>query len=65
MLFKMCKAANKPMFAMQAGLGQLAYYCATQGKLAHVINGNERGGPLKNIQTVLNGEEAKLQALDP
>lgn len=65
LLFKMCKAANKPVLAMQAGMGQLAYYCATQGLLTHVINGNERGGPLKDIQRVLNGEEQKLKAFDP
>ena len=49
LFFKMCKAAEKPVIAMGLGVSQLVYYCATESKLMQVVNGNEKGGPLKRI----------------
>ena len=49
MLFRMCKAVNKPVLSMGAGVAQLAFYCATQARRFQVLNGKETGGPLKRI----------------
>lgn len=50
---------------MGGGMAQLVYYCSTQSKIYKVVNGNERGGPLNKINSFLQGNHAKLSALDP
>jgi hypothetical protein len=63
----MCKLAEKPVLVIGGGISQLAYYCATEGVVSRrikVINGFEKGGPLKNITKVLDGNPKKLKALE-
>ena len=64
LLFKMCKLAEKPVLATGAGMSQLVYYCATYSRPMQVINGNEKGGPLNKIHSVLGGDLGKLSQLD-
>jgi hypothetical protein len=52
LLIKMCKAIEKPLLVMGGGFSQLVYYCATLGKQIKVINGNERGSALSNLQNI-------------
>ena len=61
----MCKLAEKPVLATGAGMYQLVYYCATAGRSLQVINGNEKGGSLRKIESVLGGDVDKLKKLDP
>jgi hypothetical protein len=45
----------------------LAFFCATEGVVTRrmkVINGYEKGGALKKIHEVLDGDVRKLKALD-
>jgi hypothetical protein len=48
----MCKMTHKCLFASGIGMQLLVYYCATNLAELNVINGNERGGPLKAIKEV-------------
>jgi len=48
----MCKMTNKCLFASGVGLQLLVYYCATNLAELNVINGNERGGPIKSIKEI-------------
>lgn len=62
MLFKMAKQVDKPVFAAGLGLPMLVYYCAIGNRKLQIIN--QKGGPLKNIKQVLNGDHEKLKTLD-
>lgn len=48
----MCKMTNKCLFTSGIGLQLLVYYCATNLAELSIINGNERGGPIKSINEV-------------
>ena len=50
----MCKITNKCLFVSGFGMQMLVYYCASAGFSTelHVINGNEKGGPLSTIKDV-------------
>ena len=56
----MCKLTEKPVLATGAGMYQMVYYCATGGRSMKVINGNEKGGPLGKIGSILGGNVGKL-----
>ena len=59
-LMNMCKAIDKPLLAMGGGFGQLVYYCSTLGKQIKVVNGNERGSALSNLQNIPGEKLDKL-----
>ncbi len=59
-LFKLCKKTNKYMFAAGLGMAMLTYYCATNCVDIHVINGNERGGSIDEINNVPEPMLARL-----
>lgn len=63
MLFEMCKATNKPLFACGFGMQFLVHFCAIGEQTLHVINGNEKGGLLKTISEFKSPEV--LNALTP
>ena len=48
----MCKMTHKCLFASGIGLQLLVYYCATNLAELNIINGNERGGPIKTIKEI-------------
>jgi hypothetical protein len=52
MLFRLCKASNKPVLGFQSAMAQLVFFCATQSKQFQVINGMERGGSLKLLPSL-------------
>jgi len=49
LLFQLCKKTNKALFAVGGGLLMLIYFCSTGYKNIKVLNGNEKGGSLKDI----------------
>eukprot|EP00347_Sterkiella_histriomuscorum_P012234 403369376 len=51
-LYKMCKITNKCMFSAGFGLQMLVYFCATNFANLQVINNNEKGGSLQEINDV-------------
>jgi hypothetical protein len=52
----MCKITEKPLYASGAGFNSLIYFCATQGIQIKVINGNENGGKLKDLNKFLEDD---------
>ena len=49
LLFEMCKATNKTLFACGFGMQLLVHFCAIGEQRLHVINGGEKGGLLETI----------------
>ena len=49
LLFEMCKATNKTLFACGFGMQLLVHFCAIGEKRINVINGGEKGGLLETI----------------
>ena len=49
LLFEMCKATNKTLFACGFGMQLLSHFCAIGEQSLRVINGGEKGGLLKTI----------------
>ena len=62
LLIKMCKAIEKPLIVIGGGFSQLVYYCATLGKRIKVINGNERGSALSNLQNIPSSKLVKMNS---
>ena len=60
----MCKATNKVTFAAGIGMQLLVHFCAIGEKFLHVINGNEKGGLLKDITKYKLPEVLKKLTLD-
>ena len=56
----MCKLANKPLLATGAGMANLVYYCATSGSKFKVVNGKEKGGPVKDIEHICQESPKEL-----
>ena len=56
MLFEMCKATNKTLFACGFGMQLLVHFCAIGEQRLHVINGKERGGLLETISKFKQAE---------
>ena len=52
LLFNMCKMSNKPLLATGGGMANLVYYCATSGAKFKVVNGKEKGGPVREIKQI-------------
>ena len=52
LLFKMCKKANKVVFAAGLGLGMMVHYCSVGYKTVNVINGKEKGSVLDDINLI-------------
>ena len=48
-LFEMCKATNKTLFACGFGMQLLVHFCAIGEQVIQVVNGNEKGSLLQNI----------------
>jgi hypothetical protein len=48
----MCKKTNKCMFLTGLGFSLLVYYCATGLAEVFVINNNEKGGPISQIEKI-------------
>ena len=49
LLFEMCKATNKTMIACGLGMQLLVHFWAIGEKKLNVVNGNEKGGLLSEI----------------
>ena len=49
LLFEMCKATNKTLFACGFGMQLLVHFCAIGEQTLSVINGKEKGGLLQTI----------------
>ena len=49
LLFEMCKATNKTLFACGMGMQLLVYFCAIGEQNLNVINGNQKGTLLQDI----------------
>ncbi|ETW00606.1 hypothetical protein H310_07178 [Aphanomyces invadans] len=51
-LVKMCMMTGKCLFGANFAASVLAYLCSTGGEMIHALNGNGRGAPLKNVQSI-------------
>ncbi|ETV84671.1 hypothetical protein H257_03809 [Aphanomyces astaci] len=51
-LVKMCMMTGKCLFGANFAASVLAYLCSTGGEMIHALNGNGRGAPLKNVQSM-------------
>lgn len=47
----MTKLTDKPLFASGFGVQLLAHFCAIGNRQLKVVNGNERGGDLKEMSS--------------
>lgn len=63
LLFQMCKATNKTLFACGAGMQLLVHFCAIGEQTLNVINGNQKGGLLQTISKFKKPEN--LHELSP
>lgn len=63
-LFIQCKKTNKCLFVSGAGMGMLAFFCATSYSNIQVINGNEKGGSLESIKLITSKQLKKLTDRD-
>ena len=49
LLFEMCKATNKTLFACGMGMQLLVYLCALGEQTIHVINGGQKGTLMQKL----------------
>jgi hypothetical protein len=48
----MCKKTKKSVFAAGLGYSLQIYFCATSMKEINVVNNNEKGGPISQIDKI-------------
>ena len=59
LLFEQCKATNKTTFIAGIGMQLLVHYCAIGERPLHVINGDEKGSLLQDINKFKSHEALK------